>query len=227
MDKLKAELKEKINYIDTDKFTKLLVDYNCKNNPIKMYNESYDYYVTTYQTAPINNEVWHNIIELRKEFEFKKIDKSINRKSSNIKIETDIESLEEEKIKRREEICYFIDEVKNFDLSKGKIKQIDMPVDLWKDIDLIANHFSTNYKFFLYSNREDLVMSAIEKCIRYMGNFSGQSSGNAFSYFSTVVRNSFFMDIKKEYGYANTKQKIHDKFYNSTKTEQCDQIEGN
>jgi len=219
-------MKEK-NYIDTIDLTALLVEYNRKNNPIKIYNHSFDYYITTYQTAPIKDELkWIEVIELRKEYEFKKVDKSLIRRESNENTDQSI-VLEDERTKRKEEISYFIYEVKLIDPIKGKLKPIEMPIELWKGIDSIANHFSTNYKFFMYVNREDLVMSAIEKCIRYMSNFSGCSSGNAFSYFSTVVRNSFFMDIKKEYGYSNLKQKLNAEYYDCSSEEKNEKLSKN
>ena len=216
----------KEQYISNATLTEAIIKYNNDNNPIKFYNQCYDFYIETYNIKPIYNNEWNDIIEIKKNFEYNKIDKSLARAKMNTKTKIVID-YDDCLLRRRNEIDRYINEVKNKNPEKGKIKEIEYPLIVWKGIEQIANRYSTNHKFFLYQCREDLVMSAIEKCLRYIGNFSGESSNNAFSYFTQYVHNSFIENLKKEYEYSNFKQKINTLFYESTEDEQSQMMEQN
>lgn len=210
---------------ETQELTLALIEFNKKNNPIKIFNRCFDYYVETYNQKPFYCEQWYNIVDIHRDYEYNKIEKYINKAMNNTK-STVIRDFSQIKLGRIQEVDYCIEMVKEKDPSKGKQKQLDCPLIVWRSIEKIATNYAQNYKFFGYVQKEDLIMNAIEKCLRYMGNFSGVSSNNAFSYFSTMVRNSFLESLKKDYDYSNLKQKINTDFYQSTNEEQSVMQEG-
>lgn len=211
---------------DTKALTEAVIAYNKENNPIKIFNGCFDYYVETYNTKPIYCDNWYNIVNIRKDFEYKRIDKSINRMISNDKSkENDSRDFDDIKEKRREEVNDYITSVLSFNPSEGKLKVKDVPYIIYSSIDTIAKNYVENYKFYGYVYKEDLKMSAIEKCLRYLSGFSGVSSNNAFSYFTTIIGRSFLETIKKEYNYSNIKTKLNTRFYGATNEEQCEMQE--
>lgn len=218
--------KNKVSYISNPVLTEAVIKYNLENNPIKIFNNCFDYYVETYNTIPIKCQQWNNVIQIHQEFEFKKIEKSINKRAKNLESTAEI-NLDDISLARKNEVEYFILEVKKKDPSKGKYKEIEFPEVIWRGIEQIANRYSTNYKFFQYTYREDMVMSGIEKCLRYIGNFSGVSSRNVFSFFTSIIHFSFLDSINREYGYNNFKQKINNRFYGSSDDEKSEQLSGN
>lgn len=211
---------------ETRILTQELIKYNKINNPIKIFNQCYDYYIETYNIKPVYCDDWSKIIEVRKNFEYNKIEKSINRAMNNIN-SNKIKDYDNIRKGRQQEVDEYISVVKKRDPQLGKQKNIECPLIVWKGIEKIAVNYAQNYKFFGYVQKEDLIMGAIEKCLRYMGNFSGVSSDNAFSFFSTTVRNSFLESIKKEYDFSNLKQKINTYFYDSSNEERSEMQSGN
>lgn len=211
---------------DTQKLTEAVIEYNKVNNPIKIFNGCFDYYVETYNLKPIYCDNWYNIVNIRKDFEYRKIDKSINRMMTNDKSKDNINrDFDDIKHLRRIEVDEFIDKVLEFNPSNGKLKTNEIPVIIWSSIDTIAKNYVENYKFYGYVYKEDLKMNAIEKCLKYLSSFSGVSSNNAFSYFTTIIGRSFLETIKKEYNYSNIKEKLNTRFYGSTNEEQCEMQE--
>ena len=208
-----------MNAEDTRLLTEAVISYNKENNPIKIFNGCFDYYVETYNNKPTFCDNWYNILDIRKGFEYHRIEKSINRSKANekAKAERDFDYIREA---RQNEINEYMDKVILIDPSKGKRKPIEMPMIIWSSIEKIAKNYVQNYKFYGYVYKEDLVMGSIEKCLRYLGNFSPISSDNAFSYFTTIIRHSFLENIKKEYNYSNIKQEINTRFYGATSEEQ-------
>lgn len=215
-----------MNKEETKALTDAVIAYNKENNPIKIFNGCFDYYVETYNDKPIYNSNWVNIIDIRKDFEYKKIDKSINRMIANDKLKDyDSKNFDDIKNKRREEINEYISKVLTYDPADGKLKIKEIPYIIYSSIDTIAKNYVENYKFYGYVYKEDLKMSAIEKCLRYLSGFSGVSSNNAFSYFTTIIGRSFLETIKKEYNYSNIKAKLNTRFYEATSDEQCEMQE--
>lgn len=215
--------KKKENYISNADLTDAVIEYNLKNNPIKIFNNCFDYYVETYNEVPVRCANWDNVIEVHQDFEFRKIEKSTNRRAKNKKsaMKVDLEEISEA---RKDEVRYFISEVRKKDPEKGKYREIDYPEVIWRGIEQIANRYSTNYKFFQYTYREDMVMTAIEKCLRYLGNFSGVSSKNVFSFFTSIIHFSFLDSINREYAYNNFKQRINDRFYEGTEEDRVEHL---
>lgn len=211
---------------ETQKLTDSVINYNKQNNPIKLYNGCFDYYVETYNEKPVYCDNWYNVINIRKSFEYHRIEKSINRSKANDKSkEFATRDFDTMKKLRQEEIDEYINKVKEYDPIQGKLKIVEMPPIIWSSIQTIAENYVQNYRFFGYVYKEDLKMGAIEKCLRYLGNFSPISSDNAFSYFTTIIRHSFIENIKKEYSYSNVKSKINTNFYQATNEEQCEMQE--
>lgn len=208
----------------TKALTDAVIEYNKKNNPIKIYNECFDYYVETYNIKPVYCENWTNVIDIRQDFEYRRIEKSINRMMSNNKVDQN-RDFNEVRDLRRQEVDYYICSVRQFDPTKGKLTIIECPLIIWESIEKIAKNYVENYRFYGYVYKDDLVMSSIEKCLKYLGNFSPVSSDNAFSYFTTIIRHSFLENIKKEYNYSNIKQLLNTKLYGSTNEEQCEMQE--
>lgn len=199
-------------YIDNRVFTDEVVKFNNKSKPILIYNKCFDTYVENYNIKPVWCEGWDNVVELYREYEYKKINKSINRHNNNSKSNQDKDVVKLDK-DRKEEIDGIIYKIKEIDPSSGKIKPLEYPLTVWNGVWKIINHYSTNYKFFKYHNREDMIMSAMEKCLRYMSNFSLISSNNAVSYFTTITHYAFLETINREYEQNNIKAKLNQDYY--------------
>ena len=86
--------------------------------------------------------------------------------------------------------------------SKEAGKDIPIPDHCAKSIMDLCENMSHRPNFRQYLYRDEMVMNAIENCIRYFDNFD-PDKGPSFSYFSRVAWNSFLRTIqaeKKQYG---------------------------
>lgn len=71
----------------------------------------------------------------------------------------------------------------------------------------IAENFSRDSRFYNYPFREDMVMDAVENCIRYINNFDPEKTQNPFAYFTQISFYAFLRKIDKEKTYLYTKFK--------------------
>lgn len=211
---------------ELEELTVELVKYNKANNPIKIFNYCYDYYVETYNIKPIKCDNWYGVIDIRKDYEYNRIEKSIKKMMNNTQSNV-VRDFDAIRLGRQAEVNEYIDKVRARDPEKGKQTPLECPEIVWRGIEKIATNYAQNWKFFGYVQKEDLIMGAIEKCLRYIGNFSSVNSNNTFSFFSTTISNSFKEDLKRDYNYSNFKQRINDDFYGATNEEQSQMQEGN
>lgn len=84
-----------------------------------------------------------------------------------------------------------------------------------KGILQIANGLSRSSNFANYSYRDDMVMDAVENCVRVVNNFNINAktrtgSPNAFSYFTQICYFAFLRRILKEKKQSDIKQKLID-----------------
>lgn len=79
------------------------------------------------------------------------------------------------------------------DNSKEKI-----PDNIVRMLIAMANKLATRYNFNGYSYKDEFIQDGILRCIEIFHNFDPEKSKNPFSYFTTVLFNSFVQRIKKE-----------------------------
>ena len=105
----------------TQELTDSVINYNKQNNPIKLFNGCFDYYVETYNEKPKYCDNWSNVVNIRKSFEYHRIEKSINRSKANDKSkEFATRDFDTMKKLRQEEIDEYIKKVYEYDPSLGK-----------------------------------------------------------------------------------------------------------
>ncbi len=62
-----------------------------------------------------------------------------------------------------------------------------------------------------YVFKEDMIMDAIENCIRYFDNFDHEKYSNPLAYFTAIIHFAFIRRIEKEKLQMYTKYKLFDK----------------
>lgn len=87
-------------------------------------------------------------------------------------------------------------------IAKGKLPPI-VPHDIAFDLMAICENLSYHRSFINYTYREDMVMDAVENCLKATQSFNPDAetrSGkpNAFSYFTTVAWYAMVRRIQKE-----------------------------
>lgn len=82
----------------------------------------------------------------------------------------------------------------NLKESVSKNKPTDELVD---NLYLLADNIVYMKKFINVNNKEDMIQSAVLKCIKIYKKYDLKQS-NPFAYFTTVIRNSFFDTMRKE-----------------------------
>lgn len=91
------------------------------------------------------------------------------------------------------------------------IKEYHVTGTICEELWLCFYKLSTNYAhlkcFRGYSYIEDMKMEALIRCIRYIKSFDHETKSNPFSYFTTVVHNSFLQFLNKEKNQQNKKWK--------------------
>lgn len=72
---------------------------------------------------------------------------------------------------------------------------------------LIAENFSHKGSYRYYPFREEMVMEAVENCLKYMHNFNTEKYKNPHAYFTFVSQRTFWRYIEKEKDYLYNKYK--------------------
>ena len=79
--------------------------------------------------------------------------------------------------------------------------------ELWMMFFKLAENYANLSSFRGYSYIDDMKMEAMMRCIRYINSFDHLNKNNPFSYFTTVVHNSFIAYLNKEKTHQNKKWK--------------------
>ena len=62
----------------------------------------------------------------------------------------------------------------------------------------IAKHLAYRPNFVNYTYRDEMIGDGVENCLKYIHNFNGKKSKNAFSYVTQIIYYAFIRRIKKE-----------------------------
>ena len=62
----------------------------------------------------------------------------------------------------------------------------------------LVNNYANKSNFRGYTWIEEMKGEALVTCIRYVGNFNGAKSNNAFAYFTQLIHNSFLQILRLE-----------------------------
>lgn len=89
------------------------------------------------------------------------------------------------------------------------IERPQIPRYIGECIFKIATHIGTRKNFSGYPFIEDMIMDAVETCLRYIDRFDPIKYDNPFAYFSLVAWNAFLQRIGKE------KKALYIKYKNS------------
>jgi DNA-directed RNA polymerase specialized sigma subunit len=84
---------------------------------------------------------------------------------------------------------------------------------------LLVNKLASKHNFSGYTFLDDMKAEALMQCVWKAKNFDPTKSKNPFSYFTTIIYNSFIKIIKEEKGQSQLKDTIfkdlQDELYNS------------
>ncbi len=101
--------------------------------------------------------------------------------------------------------------VKNKDLreelvkSKAQDKLTSVALDMFI---LMAEKFSTKFKYIYPEDREDCISFAIMDCYMYWKGYNPEKSANAFAYITQIIKNGFAKGWRKLYGNMPKSKKI-------------------
>lgn len=73
---------------------------------------------------------------------------------------------------------------------------------------LMANKFSTKFKYIYLEDREDCISFAIMDCYMYWKGYNPEKSANAFAYITQIIKNGFAKGWRKLYGNMPKSKKI-------------------
>jgi len=62
----------------------------------------------------------------------------------------------------------------------------------------IAKNLTRKSNFYNYTYTDDMIMDAVENCLKYISNFDPEKSNNPFSYFTQIIYHAFVRKIKVE-----------------------------
>jgi len=82
----------------------------------------------------------------------------------------------------------------------------------------MAQHISRKSKYYNWSFREDMIVAAYERCMKYAGSFD-LNRDNPFAYFQTTIENEFQKVNNAEWLYQNRKWKELSDLINATENE--------
>lgn len=183
-------------YIDNKQFTLDTHNYNVKANPIKFFNEIFDFHKTRVDPEPKKDDTWFQSVNTYFEYKVVVLERSKAKREANAAElgQTDIKDFHTPRLKELEE---FKTVVMSYSVVKPMIVPI-VPDSVALGIMTICEKYGSNYRYFLYTAKEDMIATGVEKCLRYIGNFSMCGGGNAMSYFTQICKMSFFSSIKKE-----------------------------
>ena len=101
--------------------------------------------------------------------------------------------------------------VKNKDLReelvKSKAQDELSPVALAMFM-LMAEKFSTKFKYIYPEDREDCISFAVMDCYQYWRGYNPEKSANAFAYVTQIIKNGFAKGWRKLYGNMPKSKKI-------------------
>jgi hypothetical protein len=101
--------------------------------------------------------------------------------------------------------------VKNKDLrealivSKAKNELTPEALDMFI---LMAEKFSTKFKYIYSEDKEDCISFAIMDCYQYWRGYDPAKSQNAFAYITQIIKNGFAKGWRKLYGNMPKSKKI-------------------
>lgn len=101
--------------------------------------------------------------------------------------------------------------VKNKDLREALVKSKDQNELTKEALDmfiLMANKFSTKFKYIYTEDREDCISFAIMDCYMYWRGYNPEKSANAFAYITQIIKNGFAKGWRKLYGNMPKSKKI-------------------
>lgn len=84
------------------------------------------------------------------------------------------------------------------ELKEQDLPQEQLPEDLAICVMNICTNIGRRPNFINYSFCDDMILDAIENCIKYISNFNGHKFKNAFGYTSQLAYRTFQRRIKRE-----------------------------
>lgn len=101
--------------------------------------------------------------------------------------------------------------VKNKDLREALIKskaQNELTKEALDMFILMADKFSTKFKYIYNEDKEDCISFAIMDCYLYWRGYDPEKSQNAFAYITQIIKNGFAKGWRKLYGNMPKSKKI-------------------
>lgn len=101
--------------------------------------------------------------------------------------------------------------VKNKDLREELIKskkQDTLTPEATEMFILMANKFSTKFKYVYEDDKKDCISFAIMDCYQYWRGYNPDKSANAFAYITQIIKNGFGKGWRKLYGNMPKSKKI-------------------
>lgn len=83
-----------------------------------------------------------------------------------------------------------------------------VPLNICEAILLTANNLAFAPNFVRYTFKDEMILDAIENCIRYIHNFNPEKTDNAFAYMTQIAWNAFSRRIIKERKQTYIKSKM-------------------
>lgn len=90
-------------------------------------------------------------------------------------------------------------------LSKEKDELTRKALDM---VMLMADKFSTKFKYVYSEDREDCISFAVMDCYQYWRGYNPDKSANAFAYMTQIIKNGFAKGWRKLYGNFPKSKKI-------------------
>jgi len=209
------------NYIDNKKFTDEIHDFNKKNNPLKFYNEIYDFYVKEMDCIPEMNDDWWKIFDIYFDYRMKVITKAFDRREANMFAGYDKLNLSKFKDAAIQELNEYKKVMREYDPKNGLKKTLTPSNYIGQCLLDISNKLASSGKFYLYTWKEEMIGDGIEQSLRYMHNFSKVKTNNgAFSYFSQLIGYAFIRRITTEKKQAYVKFHSQD-YYRTISMSDC------
>ncbi len=101
--------------------------------------------------------------------------------------------------------------VKNKDLREELIKSKEKDELTKEALDmfiLMANKFSTKFKYVYPEDKEDCISFAVMDCYMYWRGYNPDKSANAFAYVTQIIKNGFAKGWRKLYGNMPKSKKV-------------------
>jgi len=101
--------------------------------------------------------------------------------------------------------------VKNKDLRNELIAskaQDELTPEAIRMFMLMAEKFSTKFKYIYSEDRDDCMAFAVMDCYQYWRGYNPEKSANAFAYVTQIIKNGFAKGWRKLYGKMPKSKKI-------------------